>query len=49
MERLTDALAEYWHAVMRRELGIAATIVMPRTTPTVKVMQTEAVGGTTFG
>jgi threonine dehydratase len=26
-------------------LGIPATIVMPRTTPTVKVMQTEAVGG----
>ncbi|HOB12781.1 MAG TPA: pyridoxal-phosphate dependent enzyme, partial [Novosphingobium sp.] len=27
-------------------LGIPVTIVMPRTTPTVKVMQTEAVGGT---
>jgi threonine dehydratase len=26
-------------------LGIPVTIVMPRTTPTVKVMQTEAVGG----
>ncbi|QGN55361.1 threonine ammonia-lyase [Novosphingobium sp. Gsoil 351] len=26
-------------------LGIPATIVMPRTTPTVKVMQTESVGG----
>lgn len=26
-------------------LGVPATIVMPRTTPTVKVMQTEAVGG----
>jgi threonine dehydratase len=26
-------------------LGIPTTIVMPRTTPTVKVMQTEAVGG----
>ncbi len=29
-----------------RRLGIPVTIVMPRTTPTVKVMQTEAVGGT---
>ena len=27
-------------------LGIPVTIVMPRTTPVVKVMQTEAVGGT---
>jgi threonine dehydratase len=27
-------------------LGIPVTIVMPKTTPTVKVMQTEAVGGT---
>ena len=27
-------------------MGIPVTIVMPRTTPTVKVMQTEAVGGT---
>jgi len=27
-------------------LGIPVTIVMPRTTPTVKVMQTESVGGT---
>lgn len=27
-------------------LGIPVTIVMPRTTPTVKVMQTQAVGGT---
>ncbi|MDP3676106.1 MAG: threonine ammonia-lyase [Novosphingobium sp.] len=27
-------------------LGVPATIVMPRTTPTVKVMQTESVGGT---
>ncbi len=27
-------------------LGVPVTIVMPRTTPTVKVMQTEAVGGT---
>ena len=27
-------------------LGLPVTIVMPRTTPTVKVMQTEAVGGT---
>ena len=27
-------------------LGIPVTIVMPRSTPTVKVMQTEAVGGT---
>ena len=26
-------------------LGIPATIVMPRTTPTIKVMQTESVGG----
>lgn len=29
-----------------RRLGIPVTIVMPRTTPMVKVMQTEAVGGT---
>jgi threonine dehydratase len=29
-----------------RRLGVPVTIVMPRTTPTVKVMQTEAVGGT---
>ena len=29
-----------------RRLGIPVTIVMPRTTPTVKVMQTESVGGT---
>ncbi|HEY0959581.1 MAG TPA: threonine ammonia-lyase [Novosphingobium sp.] len=29
-----------------RKLGIPVTIVMPRTTPTVKVMQTESVGGT---
>ena len=29
-----------------RNLGIPVTIVMPRTTPTVKVMQTESVGGT---
>ncbi len=27
-------------------LGLPVTIVMPRTTPTVKIMQTEAVGGT---
>jgi threonine dehydratase len=27
-------------------LGVPVTIVMPRTTPTVKIMQTEAVGGT---
>ncbi|MBW8784302.1 MAG: threonine ammonia-lyase [Novosphingobium sp.] len=27
-------------------LGVPVTIVMPKTTPTVKVMQTEAVGGT---
>src|SRR5579871_5514159 len=27
-------------------LGVPTTIVMPRTTPTVKVMQTESVGGT---
>jgi threonine dehydratase len=27
-------------------LGISVTIVMPRTTPTVKIMQTESVGGT---
>jgi threonine dehydratase len=27
-------------------LGIPVTIVMPRTTPTIKVMQTESVGGT---
>ena len=27
-------------------LGIPVTIVMPKTTPTIKVMQTEAVGGT---
>ncbi len=27
-------------------LGVPVTIVMPRTTPTVKVMQTESVGGT---
>jgi threonine dehydratase len=27
-------------------LGMPVTIVMPRTTPTVKIMQTEAVGGT---
>ncbi|MDE2595859.1 MAG: threonine ammonia-lyase [Sphingomonadales bacterium] len=27
-------------------MGVPVTIVMPRTTPTVKVMQTEAVGGT---
>lgn len=27
-------------------LGVPVTIVMPRTTPTVKVMQTQAVGGT---
>ncbi len=27
-------------------LGIPVTIVMPRTTPTVKIMQTESVGGT---
>ena len=26
-------------------LGVPVTIVMPRTTPTVKIMQTEAVGG----
>jgi threonine dehydratase len=26
-------------------LGVPVTIVMPRTTPTVKVMQTESVGG----
>ena len=26
-------------------LGVPVTIVMPRTTPTVKVMQTEQVGG----
>ena len=29
-----------------RRLGIPVTIVMPRTTPTVKVMQTESAGGT---
>ncbi len=29
-----------------RRLGIPVTIVMPRTTPVVKVMQTESVGGT---
>jgi threonine dehydratase len=29
-----------------RRLGIPVTIVMPRSTPAVKVMQTEAVGGT---
>lgn len=29
-----------------RRLGVPVTIVMPRTTPTVKVMQTEQVGGT---
>jgi threonine dehydratase len=29
-----------------RRLGLPVTIVMPRTTPMVKVMQTEAVGGT---
>ncbi len=29
-----------------RRLGVPVTIVMPRTTPTVKVMQTEMVGGT---
>lgn len=29
-----------------RRLGIPVTIVMPKTTPMVKVMQTEAVGGT---
>ncbi len=29
-----------------RRLGIPVTIVMPRTTPMVKVMQTESVGGT---
>lgn len=29
-----------------RRLGIPVTIVMPKTTPTVKVMQTESVGGT---
>lgn len=29
-----------------RRLGVPVTIVMPRTTPTVKIMQTEAVGGT---
>lgn len=29
-----------------KQLGIPVTIVMPRTTPMVKVMQTEAVGGT---
>jgi threonine dehydratase len=29
-----------------KRLGIPVTIVMPRTTPTVKVQQTEAVGGT---
>lgn len=29
-----------------KRLGIPVTIVMPRTTPTVKVMQTEMVGGT---
>ena len=29
-----------------RRLGLPVTIVMPRTTPTVKVMQTESVGGT---
>jgi threonine dehydratase len=28
-----------------RRLGVPVTIVMPRTTPTVKVMQTESVGG----
>jgi len=28
------------------QLGLPVTIVMPRTTPTVKVMQTESVGGT---
>jgi len=29
-----------------KRLGVPVTIVMPRTTPTVKVMQTESVGGT---
>ena len=29
-----------------QRLGIPVTIVMPRTTPTIKVMQTESVGGT---
>jgi threonine dehydratase len=29
-----------------RRLGFPVTIVMPKTTPTIKVMQTEAVGGT---
>ncbi|HZU63683.1 MAG TPA: threonine ammonia-lyase [Novosphingobium sp.] len=29
-----------------RRLGVPVTIVMPKTTPTVKVMQTESVGGT---
>ena len=28
-------------------LGVPVTIVMPRTTPSVKIMQTEAVGGST--
>lgn len=28
-----------------RRLGVPVTIVMPRTTPTVKIMQTESVGG----
>ena len=29
-----------------RRLGLPVTIVMPKTTPTIKVMQTESVGGT---
>jgi len=32
-------------AMSARRLGIDATIVMPKTTPTVKVMMTESVGG----
>ena len=32
-------------ALSALKLGVKATIVMPRTTPAVKVMQTEAVGG----
>ncbi len=29
-----------------RRLGVPVTIVMPKTTPTIKIMQTESVGGT---
>ena len=35
-----------WLSYHGTRLGVPVTIVMPRTTPTVKIMQTESVGGT---